>query len=217
MNEKDVFISYSSNDRAFATRLYDELYAQGVAVWMDVADIPPGHRWDRVIQEALETCTHLILVHTQASFESDNVWDEWSFFLQRNKPVIPLIVENVKLPFRLERVHHVDFCTQAFDHAIRQLVQVLPHFEPSPTPGLVTRWPNLAQRRERLKLHEDREERDVPPQRKRKLHQREESYGQYAFDEDSLAQPPVDDPFLSPPLTRTIDSCSAAAKLTSER
>lgn len=103
---------------------------------MDAADIPPGHRWDRVIQQALENTSHLILVHTPASFESDNVWDEWSYCLHRGVPVIPLIFKNIGLPFRLARLHHVNFCTQPFEEAIEQLVKVLPRTGHAPTPGI---------------------------------------------------------------------------------
>lgn len=135
-NNKVVFISYCSRNRDFAAKLYWALQQAGVNVWMDAADIPPGHRWDRMIQQALENASHLVLVHTRESFESDNVWDEWSYCLQRDVPVIPLIFKDIGLPFRLARLHHVNFCTQSFEEAVAQLIKVLPCASQAPMPGI---------------------------------------------------------------------------------
>lgn len=130
-----TFISYSHNNRDVATRLHQGLEAHGVIPWMDFHEVRPGTHWDQEIQKALKTCSHLVLVHTAASFASKTVWDEWSYFLKRDKPVIPLIFEPVELPFRLERLHYVNFFERPFEEALEQLVKVLPHFSPTPSPN----------------------------------------------------------------------------------
>jgi len=126
-----VFLSYSETDLNIARILYRRLTEEGIAMWMSHFDIPVGTRWDRAIEEALHTAHYLLLIHSRASYASDNCWDEWAFFLKRNKPVIPLIFDDHELPFRLERVQHVNFHTQSFDMALVQLVDYLLPYTPT--------------------------------------------------------------------------------------
>ncbi len=128
MGELSVFISYSRIDANFAWDVALTLRELNINVWMDQLDIAPGEHWDRAIHAALKNCTHLLVIHSQASFTSNNVWDEWSYFLNRRKPVVPLIIETVELPFRLERVQYIDFVHLPFKRAIDQLLNILlPH------------------------------------------------------------------------------------------
>jgi hypothetical protein len=49
-NYPDVFISYARADgEDFAHRLYDDLEADHINVWLDTYDIPPGADWDAKI------------------------------------------------------------------------------------------------------------------------------------------------------------------------
>lgn len=125
-------MSYSSQNKLMARRLYVVLKYYGVDLFMDCMDIRGGQHWDRTIHTALRDCTHLLLVHTQDSFNSDNVWDEWSFCLNRKKTVIPLIFEDVELPFRLERLQYVDFCSQSFEAGIQNILEILQVTPPTP-------------------------------------------------------------------------------------
>jgi hypothetical protein len=121
-----VFISYAHDDVEYALYLYNALKNCGVDVWMDLFDIPPGtQNWDRIIHAALRECSHLTLIHTQNSFDSDEVWSEWRQFLRYGKTVIPLITENVELPFRLNSVQFVDFYTTPFEEAFNKLLDAI--------------------------------------------------------------------------------------------
>lgn len=125
MGELSIFISYSREDASFAWDVALTLCELDIDVWMDQLDIAPGEHWDRAIHAALKNCTHMLVVHSNASFTSNNVWDEWSYFLNRRKPVIPLVIESVELPFRLERVQYIDFVHLHFKRAIDQLLHIL--------------------------------------------------------------------------------------------
>lgn len=120
-----IFLSYSEDDLKLAQNVYQRLQDAGFNPWMSCYDIPPGIHWDRAIHAALRSTDQLVLVHTEASFNSDNCWDEWSYFLNRGKPIFPLIFDDFDLPFRLERVQHINFCTQNFQHAMIQLLDCL--------------------------------------------------------------------------------------------
>src|SRR5690606_40587865 len=77
---------------------------------------------------------HLVVVHSQASFDSDQVWSEWLVFLNRKKPVIPVIIENVELPYNLESYQFVDFVTQNFECAFGSLLSALEGYPIPPDP-----------------------------------------------------------------------------------
>lgn len=125
MGELSVFLSYSRDDANFAWDVALTLRELGIDLWMDQLDIAPGEHWDRAIHAALKECTHMLVVHSSSSFTSNNVWDEWSYFLNRRKPVVPLIIEPVELPFRLERVQYIDFVNLPFKKAVEQLLDIL--------------------------------------------------------------------------------------------
>jgi hypothetical protein len=135
MEELSAFLSYSREDANFAWDIALTLRELHIDVWMDQLDIAPGEHWDRAIHAALRDCTHMLVVHSSASFTSNNVWDEWSYFLNRRKPVIPLIIEPVELPFRLERVQYIDFANMPFKKAVEQLLSIL---RPVNRPGMET-------------------------------------------------------------------------------
>lgn len=71
-----VFISYSSIDEAFATKLFEALKESGVRVWFAPHDIKPGQKIHRQIHHAIEEYDKLLLVLSEASMKSDWVGTE---------------------------------------------------------------------------------------------------------------------------------------------
>ncbi len=126
-----VFLSYSEADLNIAKTIHRRLAEAGLLPWMSHFDIPCGMRWDRAIEAALHAADCLLLIHSRASYASDNCWDEWAFFLKRDKPVIPLIFDDHELPFRLERVQYINFHTQSFEVAMMQLIDYLLPYNPA--------------------------------------------------------------------------------------
>lgn len=104
-----LFISYSRTDTPFAQSLAQSLTDSGADVFLDVQDIPAGEKWSRIIQKALDESDLMVLIVSPASIESDNVEDEWQYFLDNQKPVIPLLWLPAKLPFQLNRLQYVNF------------------------------------------------------------------------------------------------------------
>ena len=119
-----AFFSYSSEDSEFALRLAEKLKAAGASVWMDQLDIEPGMPWDREVERALANCPRMLVILSPTSVNSDNVRDEVSFALNKQKRVIPVLYRDCEIPFRLDRIHYVDFRT---DHArgLRNLLRAL--------------------------------------------------------------------------------------------
>ena len=117
-----VFISYSRKDEDFARRLATDLDRLGADLWIDADDIPPGMNWSTAIQQGLDTCEVLVLIVSPDSMESKNVEDEWQYFRDEGKPIVPVIWRAApKLHFQLRRIQYVDFAAQEYDLALSQL------------------------------------------------------------------------------------------------
>lgn len=64
------FISYSSKDQEFASKLYNDLQEVGVRCWFDAKDLKIGDRWVDQIKNAIQAHDKVLLVLSQASVES---------------------------------------------------------------------------------------------------------------------------------------------------
>lgn len=116
-----IFLSYSRKDEPFARRLAAALSNMGADIWIDVEDIPAGMKWSSAIQQGLDEGDLLIVVITPDSMASRNVEDEWQYYLDHGKAVVPVLLEPAKIHFQLNRLQYIDFYEQAFDIAINQL------------------------------------------------------------------------------------------------
>lgn len=104
-----AFFSYCREDSEFALKLAADLKVAGAHVWIDQLDIEPGTPWDRAVEDALTNSPHMLVVLSPVSVKSDNVRDEVSFALSRQKRVIPVLYRDCDVPFRLARLQHIDF------------------------------------------------------------------------------------------------------------
>jgi hypothetical protein len=119
-----TFFSYSRTDSVFVLKLAKDLREAGVQIWLDKLDIKPGSHWDSSIEAALNACQRMILVLSPSSVESTNVMDEVSFALENNKTIIPVLLSECKLPFRLKRLQWIDF-TGDYNTGLQQLLDSL--------------------------------------------------------------------------------------------
>lgn len=127
-----AFFSYSRRDSDFVLKLAKDLRAAGADLWLDQLDIRAGQHWDTVIAEALGRSTRLLVVLTPDSVASDNVMDEVSFALDKQKTVIPVLHRPCDLPFRLRRMQYADFTT-SYEKGLAALLRAL-DVEPAAAP-----------------------------------------------------------------------------------
>jgi formylglycine-generating enzyme required for sulfatase activity len=116
-----IFLSYSRTDERFARQLAGSLSQMGADIWLDIEDIPAGMKWSSAIQQGLDTAEVLIVLISPESMTSRNVEDEWQYYLDNNKPVIPILLRPTKIHFQLSRIQYVDFYTQPYDIALQRL------------------------------------------------------------------------------------------------
>lgn len=116
-----IFISYSRKDRVFANKLAAALTSYGADVWIDIEDIPAGMKWSSAIQQGLDACDVMIVIISPDSMVSTNVADEWQYYLDNEKTLIPVLCRPAKVHFQLSRIQYVNFHDQEFDTVFTQL------------------------------------------------------------------------------------------------
>lgn len=113
-NGLKLFISYSSNDKAFANTLYADLCDLGHDPWLDEVNVYAGQNIPNEIEKALDASDYLLVLLSKASVESAWVNTEWiSIFWdevpQRKVKVIPILLEDCNVPRFLKIKKHVNF------------------------------------------------------------------------------------------------------------
>lgn len=109
MDPVTSFISYSRTDADIVLRLCQDLRAAGTSIWLDKLDIRPGEDWDESIARALAECARMVIVLSPTSVASDNVLDEVGYALSKKKPIIPILLQDCEVPYRLSRIQYIDF------------------------------------------------------------------------------------------------------------
>jgi CRP-like cAMP-binding protein len=124
-----IFASYARTDEGFVTRLVNDLIRQKVDVWLDVYRLEPGKSWARQIGHALDKCQIMALVLSPDSVLSENVEDEWNYYLDLKKLVVPVLYKPCKIPYRLSKIQYINFYESDYNLALARLVATL-HTQP---------------------------------------------------------------------------------------
>lgn len=124
MANDTIFFSYSRDDSNFVMQLAKDLRQAGATIWLDTLDIQPGTHWDSSIEKALRESSTLLVILSNTSVKSTNVMDEVSFALDENKKVVPVLLENCAVPFRLKRLQYADFSGDR-ETGLKNLVEAL--------------------------------------------------------------------------------------------
>lgn len=120
--QPDIFISYSSADRPFVSKLNTRLNDLGIRTWFDQTRIQAGSAWKQRIEQGLEVCSGLIVILTPNSVQSKWVKFEWETAQAQGKPVFPVLRENCVNPF--PHMHYEDFQDdREFETRLFRLVQ----------------------------------------------------------------------------------------------
>jgi hypothetical protein len=122
----DVFLSHSSQDKAFAWRLRADLQVYGVSVWLDEEQLGLGEKLTPEIEKAISEIRYLGLIFSSHSVQSGWVQKECDFASRRNIPILPILIEKIEIPQEFADVFYADFTEVEDDHAYhRAFHQVL--------------------------------------------------------------------------------------------
>lgn len=120
-----VFLSYSSKDRAIVVRVANELRQIGLEPWLDQEQIRPGDRFFDAIGDGLAAAAYYLLFWSANAAQSGWVRAELdASFLrwadERSLVLVPLWLDDTALPELIRPISHVDF-RPGFDAGIGPL------------------------------------------------------------------------------------------------
>src|SRR5690242_17501765 len=104
-----LFISYARVDgEKYARDLYRYLRQHGSPAWLDLFHIPEGADFHDAIDQALQFASTLLVLLTPGAVASIQVKSEWNLALNRNVPMIPLLVRDCQVPRVLNVLNVLD-------------------------------------------------------------------------------------------------------------
>lgn len=123
--EYDVFICYSNKDRIAADTICATLEANKIRCWMAPRDVLPGMDYGDAILDAINQCQLMVLVFSSKSNASEHVKNEVETAVSKEKPIIPIRVENAlpsgSLALHLSRRQWLDAITPPLKKHLKKL------------------------------------------------------------------------------------------------
>lgn len=125
----EVFVSYSSKDKAVADAVCAALEARGIRCWIAPRDVEPGADWDEMNVRAITESRVMVLVFSTRANESQQVRRKVNLAAERGVPVVPFRIENVTpsgpLKKRLDAAHWLDALTPPLEAHTERLADDL--------------------------------------------------------------------------------------------
>ncbi len=127
-NAHEVFISFSFKDQAIAETIVNQLLNKyHISCWICTQDIRAGENYKKTIVKAITDAKILLMIQSESSMLSTEVPKEVSIALNKNKTVIPFVIDNSELSEDLEydllTVQRVDARRPTIDERIEELAQ----------------------------------------------------------------------------------------------
>lgn len=124
----EVFISFSFKDQAIAETIVNQLLNKyHISCWICTQDIRAGENYKKTIVKAINDAKVLLMIQSESSMLSTEVPKEVSIALNKNKTVIPFVIDNSELSEDLEydllTVQRVDARRPTLDERIEELAQ----------------------------------------------------------------------------------------------
>ena len=92
MTRYHIFLSYISKDSDTMWRIFNDLRAEGLTVWIDQTNLEPGTlAWDRAIEEAIVNSDCLVVVLSPGARKSEWVREELHYAKTLGKRIFPLL------------------------------------------------------------------------------------------------------------------------------
>ena len=112
--QRDIFISYARADEAFVQHLANALTEDGWSIWTDQIGIRDGDHFDRQIEEAIASCSLVLVIWSASSVTSQWVRAEASYALGKKK-LLPLVIDQASVPLQFIHVQTFSFHDWNFD------------------------------------------------------------------------------------------------------
>jgi hypothetical protein len=128
---KQIFISYSSPDKAKADAICAALEGVGLSCWIAPRDLSAGTQWGGGIVKALEECTAVAVVFSDAANNSPQVAREMEIAVSNRRPLVPIRVADAQptddMHYFLGVSHWFDAWKGPIDPYLPQIVLAVRH------------------------------------------------------------------------------------------
>jgi len=123
----DVFISYSGKDKPVADAACAKLEISGIRCWIAPRDVLPGMDWSGSIIQAIEQSRVMVLIFSSNANDSAQIKREVNEAIEKELPVIPFRIEDVKpsgsLGYYLDVTHWLDALTPPLEQHLEKLAE----------------------------------------------------------------------------------------------
>ena len=136
----DVFISYSSKDKSVADAICNRLESGNLRCWYAPRDIVPGADWASSIVQAIKHSRVFLLVYSENSNQSRQVFNELTTAFNSECVIIPFRLDESdmsgNMAYYLNAVHWLDALTPPLEKHIEHLYRyVLSVMQGTPPPS----------------------------------------------------------------------------------
>ena len=100
-NESYVFVSYAHKDGLLVHEELVRLASLGFRLWYDEG-VTPSYEWPDEIADALNRCSVMLVFLSTSALASANVKREIRFAIRKDKPIVPVYLEDCRLAGGLE-------------------------------------------------------------------------------------------------------------------
>jgi formylglycine-generating enzyme required for sulfatase activity len=144
----DVFLSYSSKDKATADAVCHALEAVRIRVWMAPRDIAPGDDWAHAIVQAINNARMMVLVFSGHANQSPQIAREIGRAVDKGLTILPVRIENVAprgaLEYYLSAQHWLDAFPEPSEAHFERLAKSVRRILESGFPGPQSAQPSAA-------------------------------------------------------------------------
>lgn len=145
---RDVFISYSQEDKLTADTICASLESAAIRCWIAPRDVQPGRAFAGEITRAIQASKIMVLVFSAHSNQSEQVLREVQLAVDSHLHIIQLRIEDVPasddLKYFLGTPHWLDALTMPIKRHLERLTSSVRALLDVDTPAPVSASPNLA-------------------------------------------------------------------------
>jgi hypothetical protein len=125
--EFDVFISYSSIDKATADATCAALESAGIRCWIAPRDVIPGTQYAAAIVDAIDLCRLMVLIFSSNANASPQIHREIERAASKGVPIVPMRIEGItptkSMEYFLGQIHWLDALTPPLAAHLQKLVE----------------------------------------------------------------------------------------------
>jgi TIR domain-containing protein/jacalin-like lectin domain-containing protein len=125
----DVFISYSTKDKATADAACAALESAGIRCWIAPRDVRPGAEYAAAIIEAIDSCHLMVLIFSSNANASRQIHREIERAASKGVPIVPMRIEEItptkSMEYFLAEIHWLDALTPPLAAHLHKLIETI--------------------------------------------------------------------------------------------